>query len=775
MALWQRPARAGLASFALTLAATLLYNMSDRGGPPAASPVVPVDPTAVLESHGARITRGDGSEIVAERQFAYDDGSVRLVGVEVIVPPGDDRDDFRIRSGEATGVEQAGDWRLADSVVIRTGDGLSGTTAEATYAESTGVVTMPKPARFEQGWMRLEGEAARYDRRRGLLYLDRRAVVELRSGTDGDTRLTRIASGRAEIDRLAGMLRFAQGAVIDAGGRRMQADAVVVRFDPDESLIEAIDLTGDASVLGREAAGTDLREMTAQAIVVTYREGEVDRATLTGEARLQGADDGPGRLRGLSAPAVEVSYRDGAPERATMTGGARVELFGERPGTAGLSIEGASIVLALEGGAAGIDELRAKERVRLAFPEEAGSLRRIRARALDIRDAAERPGAAAGRSGAQAEARESLTAVFDGDVEMRESEVGPAAPERADRVMRADRLRAELAAGLVRLTDTRFIGNVALEAEGISARADRARYAPEDALFTLVTPDATAAAPRMDDERGFVQAQRISIDLDGPDVEAIRAVKGVLNGAEADSASTVRPGLFTEGDPIHFVAGRFAYDSAQSLATYDRVARLWQGSTEFRGNRIVIDETTGDVTAEGRVRTRTTMLQQDAEQEGAVEETATTGSGQTLFYDNRQRQARYSTGATLTTPRSTLSGGTIELFLHEDARTLERIEAVGKVALDLETRSVTAATLRYDDREGRYDLTGEPVSVIERMTGQCRETTGRSVTFHTTDDSISADGQAAERTASASGGCGPGTDSQRGSTPASWRSSRPSR
>ena len=60
----------------------------------------------------------------------------------------------------------------------------------------------------------------------------------------------------------------------------------------------------------------------------------------------------------------------------------------------------------------------------------------------------------------------------------------------------------------------------------------------------------------------------------------------------------------------------------------------------------------------------------------------------------------------LSSPRSTLRSETIELFLHDDARTLDRIRATGDVALALDTRNVTAATLAYDDREGRYDLTG---------------------------------------------------------------------
>ena len=756
MAVWQRPARVGLASFAITFAVILLYHTTDRGGPPAAPPVEPTDPAAVLESRGARITLADGSEILADRQFAYDDGSARLLGVEVIVPGGEERTGFRIRSGEAVGTEETGEWRLADAVTIETGDGLSGSTSEASYADATGIVTMPEPARFEQGWMRLAGDAARYDRRRGLVHLERRAVVELQPMSDGDTSRTRIVAGTAEVDRLAGVMNFVEGATIEAAGRRMQADRVAVRFDPDASRIDDIELLGGARVLGRQAAETGLGEMSAQAITVTYREGGIERATLTGDARLRGRDTGPGQLRDLSAPTIEVSYGDGAPERATMTGGARVELFGQGAGSAGLAIDGGFVEMALETGVAGIDELHAREGVTLAFPPEEGVVRRVRAQTLDIGGSSEQDEDTAPAveravpptgSAARGESSGDLAAVFDGNVEMRESD-----PGQDDRVMRADRLEAALSDGLARLAETRFLGNVTLQAGGIGAQADQATYAPGGALFTLLMVDAAGMMPRMDDGRGFIQARTISIDLDGPNIDAARDVKGVLSrSGAADSTSAVRPGLFAEGDPIHFVAQRFLYDAETSLATYGAGARLWQGSTEFRGQSIVIDETTGNIAARGAVQTRTTMLQEDELDE--VVETLTVGTGGTLSYDNRRRHITYATEATLSNPLSTLNGETVELFLHEDARTLDRIRAAGEVALELEARSVTAATLLYDDREGRYDLTGNPVSVVEQMAGQCRETTGRSVTFYTTGDSISADGQAAERTASASGTC----------------------
>ena len=759
MADWQRPARVGLASFAVTFAVTLLYSMSDRSGPPAASPVVPADPAAVLESSGARITLGDGSVITADRQFGYDDGSARLLGVEVVVPAGENRTGFRIGSGEAAGVEETGEWRLAGSVTIETEDGLAGSTSKASYADAAGIVTMPEPARFEQGWMRLEGDAARYDRRLGLVHLDRRAVVELLPVTDGDASRTRIAAGRAEVDRLAGTMRFTEGVIIDAGARRMQADTVVLRFNPEASRIDAMELNGNARMIGREGAGTDLREMSAQAIAVRYRDGELELAKLAGDARLQGGNSGPGQLRHLSASTIEVSYRGGASERATIAGGAQVALFGDRAGAAGVTIDGGFIEMALETGVAGIEELRARERVVLAFPAGEGGRRRIRAQTLDIGGGSATapvasPANRSVESAAPVASRNGLAAVFEGNVEMRESgfrQAHSSTPD--DRVMRSERLVAVLAEGLTQLTEARFRRNVTLEAGNVSARADRATYAPDEDLFTLAMRNAASPAPRMDDERGFVQARTISIALDGPNIEATRDVKGVLGGLDADDpAPAVRPGLFAAGDPIHFVAGRFSYDAGRSLATYDAGARLWQGSTEFRGRKVVIDETTGNIAAEGAVRTRTTMLQQEEAENEAVE-TATIGNGGTLFYDDVRRQVTYTMGARLSNPGFTLESETIDLFLREDARTLDRIRAADGVALDLETRSVTAAALAYDDGEGRYDLTGEPVSVVEQRAGECRETTGRSVTFYRTGDSISADGQSAERTASASGTC----------------------
>ena len=902
MAAWQRPARIGLASFAVTFGVTLLYSMSDRAGPPAAAPVAPLDPNAVLESRGARITFGDGSVIVADQQFAYDDGSARLVGVEVIVPADGDRTGFRIRGGAASGVEETGDWRLIGAVTIETEDGLAGDTAEASYADATGVVTMPGRAEFEQGWMRLAGDAARYDSRGRLVHLDRRAVVELRLEPDGAAPGVRIAARSAEVDRFAGVMRFRGDVTVDSDGRRMQADRVAVRFDPDASRIDAIALTGGARMRGQGGERTDLREMSAETISVTYRDDEPERAALTGGARILGGDTGPGQLRDLSAPEIGVDYRDGAPERAVLTGGARVELFGARPGAAGVTIAGGSVEVALQPGAAGVDALQARERVTLEFPADGGAARRIRARSLEIGNGAgapDAPPAATGGSGVPSAdpadgagpgggavptargpppaARPSLPRIprraagraADRSRGRRPGRRRPGRPLRGSRggwrTGRRSRSRGRRpgrrrpggglrrrrrAAGVRRVGSarrgrsahaggphggdagggTRAVdrdasarerharsrkpprggGRGDLRAGRSAVHAARATRGRSDAgrsggrAGAEPAPRGAAAGrtPRLDDQRGFLQAGTIAVGLDGPNVEALQEVKGVLDPTETEGESAaVRPGLFAAGPPIHVVAGRFAYDAATSLATYSDGARLWQGTTEFRGRSIAIDETTGDVTAQGAVRTRTTLLQNDGESEDAVE-SITEGRAETLFFDNRLQQVAYNpptagtsstptagtsstptavasstpiavasstpdgapglaaappaastTPATVSSPGFSLGSESIVLFLRADARTLERIEATGDVDLELDTRRVTGETLSYDDGEGRYDLTGEPVTVVEELEEGCRETTGQSVTFFANGESISADGRSAERTASTSATC----------------------
>ncbi len=698
MGRWTRSARIALISFVVTFAVAVFLGMQRRS-PTRAVAVDRTDAAAIIQSRGSRITLAGGSIIEADQQFAYEDESVRLVGVSVTVPPGDDRTGFRMHGDEASGVEETGEWLFNGDVGIETGDGLAGNTSEASYADATRLVTMPKPAEFEQGWMRLAGEAADYDLRSGLLHLDPQAVVALSTTGAGGAAETRITAGRARIARLDGFMRFGGGVRIDSAGWRMHADDAVVRFDPDASRLDGLDLDGSARILG--TSGT------------------------------------PGRLREMSARAITVAYDDGQIDSATLAGAAAVELFGP-PDAAGTRIAGRTVSVALTGGG-GLRSLTAVDRVAVDLPSldsDAGTSR-VTADAVEI-TAGEENG---------------WDAAFEGGVEYREPRAGDGSDARGDRIMRASRLEAGLAEDLASLDAARFLGGVDVEDGTLTANAHEATYDIGGALLALSRGESDGPAPSVDDARGTTQAQTITLTLNGQGLDASGQVKSVLEASTgAGGENGRRPGLLAANERVYVAAEQLLYDPELAVATYTGTpARLWQDQAEFLGASITLDEATGSLQAEGTVRTRTTIVQTNDET-GAVEALATVGRGGAMAYDDATRQIAYTGGASLENPRNDLSAESIEVLLQDDARTLDRIFASDDVTLELPGRRVTGETMAYDDADGRYEMEGEPVEILEQSEDACRETTGRTLTFFITDE-VQIDGEGEGRTSSTSDGC----------------------
>ena len=698
MGRWTRPARIALLSFVVTFAVAVFFFGVQRRTPTRAVAVDRADATAIIQSRDSRITLAGGSIVEADRQFAYEDGSVRLVGVSVTVPPDEERTGFRMYGDEASGVEEAGEWRFAGNVGIATGDGLAGRTSEAAYSEADRRVTMPQPADFEQGWMHLAGEAARYDLDRGLLHLDPQAVVTLNTTRAGGAAETTITAGSARIDRLGGDMRFTGGVEIDSAGWRMRGNDAALRFDPEASRLDALELRGGARILG--ATGT------------------------------------PGRLRQMAARTITVAYEDGAIDRAILAETAVVELFGP-PDAAGTRIAGRTVTVALGGGGA-LRSLTAVERVAVDLPSlavDAGGAR-VTADEVEI--------------GAGEEGR--WNAAFDGRVVYREP--GARGGEAGgDRVMRASRLEAELAEDLASLGEARFLGGVGVEDDSLTASADVATYDVANALLTLSRAESDGAAPRVVDDRGTTQADTLALTLGVQGMEATGGVRSVLEAlADADGETGRRPGLLAASERVYVAADRLVYDPELSVATYSGApARLWQDQADFVGASITLNEATGSLQAEGSVRTRTTIVQKNDET-GDVEALTTVGRGGSMAYDDATRSVSYEGGASLENPRNDLSAESIEVLLQDDARTLDRTFASGDVILELPGRRVTGETMAYHDADGRYEMAGDPVEILEQSEDACRETTGRTLTFFITDE-VQVDGEGEGRTSSTSDGC----------------------
>ena len=92
----------------------------------------------------------------------------------------------------------------------------------------------------------------------------------------------------------------------------------------------------------------------------------------------------------------------------------------------------------------------------------------------------------------------------------------------------------------------------------------------------------------------------------------------------------------------------------------------------------------------------------------------------------------------------------------------------------LEGRWATGENLVYHETEGRYEMEGAPVEIVEEVEPEettatvspprantpppspsCNTTSGRSLTFYRSNDTISVDGREEYRTQSKSGACSP--------------------
>ena len=705
MSVWQRLIRVALALFVVGVVVSVALGLRGRtASTPDAVVAERTDPDAVIETRGSRIVQadewGENLRVVADRQDTYRDGALRLIdNVEVTVADRADRSGFVLTGSEARLDSDKTEVVLTGDVRMQSEDGLLATTDEATYSDVEGVVRMPTHTTLRRSGLQATGERAQYDRASDVVRLLASAQVDLLF----DAARFRIVSRQATLAHADGYMQFDGNVEIDSDSETMTAGQARAELVGETTQLRSLELRRHATVMGSREQEGALREMSADMIRLAYAaDGEtLETATLTG--------------RGMLA----------------TTGSA---------GAAGARVRGRAMEISFDSDGGALRDLVVQDRVSLVLPETAEApARRITAERLT----------ATSTTGTQLE-----DAVFEGDVVF----VEPSARhggETARRVLRARRLDATLTNGLSELASTRFSGDVSLEDQTMVAVADEARYVVSEGRIDLVSGGPEGRPPRFEDERGSVQARTISVDVEGTRIVAEGDVESVLTAEPTDVATEQgrgRSSLLDADDAVYITAGRFTYDGDLETAVYSEGARLWQADTEFNADRIVLDEARGDIAAQGEVRTRTQITQVNDET-GLPEESRTIGRAQDFFFEDAIHRATYTTDAQLTGPQSDLTADVIHLILLPDGRTLDRLEAVGNVQLKMTGRWVSGESLVYYDAEGRYEMDGEPVEIVEEIDGECRETTGRRLTFFLIDDAVSVDGESEVRTETARGDC----------------------
>jgi len=717
---WQKRARWGLAAFGIVFSFVVYAAIRERQTAAPADAPASLAPGAILESIGAAFTQYQNARqdyvIEAERQLTYEGGATKFIGVTIRVKQREGRD-FVVSGREGLAGENQETLEVSGDVKLAASDGFVATTDHATFNQDDATVRVAGPVSFQKGRMTGSGIGMTYNQMTDVLTLAEQARVLVTDETG--KAVNEFTSGSAILARVENYLALEGDVHALRGDQVLEATRGRALLSENDEHITFIELRGDASVAG----GSSFESMAARDIDLDYTDdgATLERAQLTGNGHIKMAggedDEGPGppklrRSEGgrqFAGDVLELTFApDASLTRAVGRGNVRVDL----PAAPG------------------------------------GPARSVRAQTFD----------ATGAAGQDLNA-----ARFDNQVEYRED----AAAGRAARVARSNGLRIALAGDQV--TDATFTGSARFEEQGLQASGALAQYDPAKGTLRLSGADA-GRAPRVADQQIEIEAEAIDVTLQGRRMAARGNVRTILR---AGTATNRLPGLLQQGQPANVTAAALEYDGDAGKASYTGAAALWQGETAIRGDTIALDQTRGDLLATGAARS--TIALTTGTSVGTANEIRYTDATRTIEYISPPppkpapaaagpvaptgasgvapitARAIAPTASRLSGSQGDVTASRIELVLAKTGSQLERLEAHTAVNVRLDTRVATGDRLTYFTEDERYVMTGiatVPVTIVE----ECRETSGRTVTFFKSTERIIVDGDEVVRTQSKRGG-----------------------
>ncbi|HSK10757.1 MAG TPA: LptA/OstA family protein, partial [Vicinamibacterales bacterium] len=463
-----------------------------------------------------------------------------------------------------------------------------------------------------------------------------------------------------------------------------------------------------------------------------------------------------GGLETMTSRDMDLVYGDDgqALQRALLMGEATVVLRGTAPGGASRRLSAATIDISLAPDGATVVGLDARDRVRLDLPAGADTPARVIT-------------AAALAAGGTPEA--GLTsASFRHQVVFLETPPRGAAPRRAT----SERLDLALEDGFDTIRSADFSGGTRFEEERLRAAAADAKYDVGAGLLQLRPAARAAGRPQVVDDQATIEADRIDVRIDGGGIDAAGVVKSNLRpgsrtpetqaaAAAGDREGGRLPSMMKQDEPVFGTSDALAYEEGGGRLVYTGRSQLWQGDTSIKGDRIELDDRNGDLSASGQVIS-TMSLEQVDDRTKKPEKVRSVATADDLVYEEARRRALYSGNARLNGPQGDLAADRIEIYLREGGSQVERLEAYpapGGGTVSIKTpdgRQATGSRLTYLAADERYEMAGAPVRIVE----ECRETTGKTLTFFRSADRIVVDGNEQTRTeVKGSGGCsGPRLD-----------------
>ena len=693
MTLWQKRARAFVAAVAIGVIAVVIYTMRPREAAAPPAPIEKLAPTEKMVTVGGDAIQWGGAEqdlrIEFRRQATYTDDQNKLFDVKVIANNRSGRN-YTITGKEAQVGKNESSFHISGDVRLETSDGLVAHAGEAQYTDAEKMVRAPGPVKFSRGRMRGTGNGFIYDEQRDALTILENADVQFAAeGAEGPMDVKAGGFIYARRDRF---MRFERTMHMDRNGQLIDADEGHVRLYPDRDETDLIELRGNARVTGGSQMGA-VKSMTSKDMNLKYGE---DGRTLQHATLATGA-------------AIELAAKSGA--SAQRLGAELIDIDLEPDGS--------------------VRALAARDNASVNLPAGADSgIRTIRSTSLT------------GTGNAQG-IREMK---FDEGVEYREA----ATKSHPARIARSRSLLAAIDPPTGALVEAQFTGNFAFTEGAMRATSADATYNITAGTLALVGKDVT---PHIENEALTIDANTIDVTLDPMKVAATGRVRSTMLPPGKPSGNTTapkRPGLLGDKEPVQIVAEKLSYDESARRADYSGAVRLIQGDTTITADTLSLDETKGDLTANGKVVTQLQIAEKDA----AATSKPTIGRAASFTYSDQTRLATYSTTAQLDGDQGNLRAAKIELRLAAGENTLEGLEADGQVTALVDRRTVTGARLSYTPADDKYVVTGTPVKMLD---ADCQETSGKTLTFWKASDRVQVDGNNEVRTQTKGGGKCPAT------------------
>ena len=710
---WQKRARVGVAVFGIAVAIAVYATIGERQSAEPLSRTPGLDPSAILESVGASFQRSREARqdfvIEADRQLTYEDGVTKFVGVTIMVLQRAGRD-LIVSAREAQAGEGQEELEITGDVQLTASDGFVATADQATLREVDATVRMGGAVSFQKDRITGSSVGMAYDHIADVLALLEQARVTVADETGAVA--AEFNSDAATLASMENYLTLEGNVHVQRGEQVLEADRSTAYLS-EAGDFTRIELRGNASVVG----GGAFESMMA---------GEIDldltRIELRGNARVVGG----GAFDLVTAGEIELDFTDDGTtlERVVLANNGAIVMSSDN-GESGREFAGDVLDL-LFAADASLTQAAGRGNVRVRLPGVEGlPARSIMAQTFE----------ATGEPG-----KDLTSARFDDQVEYREEATGG----RAERAARSSTLRITLADAAV--TAAVFSGGVQFEEQGLQASGAQARYDPISGTLQLSGTDA-GGAPRVSDAQIEIEADTIGVTLEGRRMTASGSVRTLLR-----SGTTGRlPGLLRQSEAANISADALDYQGGAGAAVYSGNATLWQGETAIRADVITLDQTRADLVASGAARSNIVF-----DTEGAI------GRADEIRYDDGSRTITYRSQAPnptlaspvtpvqLSGPQGDLRARRIDVILGETTSRAERLEAYTEVNMLLGTRVATGDRLTYFAEDERYVMSGiatVPVTIVE----ECRETSGRTMTFFKSAERIIVDGSEEVRTQSRRG------------------------